>query len=116
MPLLVPNMERKASDVYPSCHRDLDVLDQVETQAAPLLGDRVAEQAHLRGLLAQVVRDRVGGHDLQLARDHPGADEVGDLLQDVGEDVVGDVGVAGVHGTTIARIIDASPIPDESIR
>ena len=31
-------------------HCQLDVLGQVQAETAPLLGDRVAEQAHLRGL------------------------------------------------------------------
>ena len=38
-------------------HRDLDVLDQVEPQPAPLLRDGVAEQTHLGRLRPQVRRE-----------------------------------------------------------
>ena len=81
----------------PQRHRDLDVLGEVEAEPAPLLGDRVAEEPHLGCLAPQVVRDRVGGQDLQLAWYDSLADELGDLFQDIGEDVVRDLGVSGVH-------------------
>jgi hypothetical protein len=70
--LFVPNIER-------------NVLGQREAQAAVLGRERVPEQAHVRGRLADVGRDRVGVLDLVLARDDPVADEHPDRVQDVGE-------------------------------
>ena len=61
--------------------------------------------ADFRGLGAQVVGDGVGGHDLDLARHHPRTDEVSDLFEDVGENIVGDLGVAGVHTDYYRRSI-----------
>ena len=61
-----------------------------EAEAAPLLRDRVAEQTHLLGLVAQIVGHPVVGQDLLLARDHGGADEVTGLGQDLLEVVVVD--------------------------
>ena len=87
--------ERQAG--VPQLHRELDVLDEVEPEPSPLVRDREAEQTHVRGLLAQVLGDGVCRHDLGLARDHAGADEVADLTEDLGEDVVGDRWVSGVH-------------------
>jgi hypothetical protein len=51
-------------------HGHLDVLNQIQAQPAPLLRNRVAEQTHLRGLLSQIVRNRIVVHDLQFTRNH----------------------------------------------
>ncbi len=80
-------------------------MDQVETEPTPVLGDGISEQPHVRGLGAQVVGDDVGGHDLDLARHDPRTDEVGDLFEDVGENIVGDLGVVGVHTDYYRRSI-----------
>ena len=66
-------------------HRHLDVLGDVQAEPAPLLRDRVAEEAHLLGLVADVVGHPVVGHDLQLAGHHGGADEVPRRVEDVPE-------------------------------
>ena len=71
-------------------HGQFDVLCQVQAQPAPLLRDRVAEQAHLLGVLAQVVGDPVVGEDLLLSRHDGGAHEVASLGQDLLEIVVAD--------------------------
>ena len=77
------------------------VLDQVEPESTPLLRDGVAEEPHVGSRDTQVVRDRVGRHDLQLTRDHTAADKVVDLLQDINEDVVGDVWISEVHAPSL---------------
>src|SRR5690606_16872448 len=96
-------------------HGNLDVLHEVEAEPAPLLRDRVAEQPHLRRLSAQVGGNGVGFHDLAFARNDAAAHEVVDLAEDVREDVVGDVGIAGVHGFHYQPLIEISPIPNVSI-
>ena len=60
-----------------------DVLGEVESQAAVLLRDRVAEQAKLRRGRPQVGGDLVGLHDLGLARHGPEADEVAGDAEDL---------------------------------
>jgi len=67
-----------------------DVLSQVQSKSAPLLGDRVAEQAHLLGLIADLVGNLVVVHDLELARDHHRPDEVSGGVEDVPEVLVTD--------------------------
>ena len=67
-------------------------MGQVQAEPAPLLRYRVAEQAHLLGLLAQVVGDPVVGEDLLLARHDGGAHEVASLRQDLLEILVADFG------------------------
>jgi len=52
-----------------------ELFGDVQTESAPLLGDRVAEEPHCLGLVADVVRDPVGVHDLELAGHHDGSDE-----------------------------------------
>jgi hypothetical protein len=59
----------------------------------PLLGNRVTEQAHLLGLVADVVGHPVVGHDLQLAGHHGGADELTRRIEDVPEVGIRDCGV-----------------------
>src|SRR5690606_39700925 len=58
---------------------------------------------------------RSGFHDLAFARNDAAAHEVVDLAEDVREDVVGDVGIAGVHGFHYQPLIEISPIPNVSI-
>ena len=84
-----PQRQRRVAQL----HRQLDVLGEVQSEAAPLLRDRVAEQAHLLGLLAQIVGHPVVGENLLLARDDRGADEVAGLGQDLLEVLVADFGV-----------------------
>src|SRR5690606_21215624 len=96
-------------------HGEFDVLDEVQPEPAPLLGDRVAEQAHLGGLRPQVGGDRVRRHDLVLPGDDPRPHELGDLAEDVVEHVVGDVGVAGVHAPTLDHGGRCRPIQSESV-
>jgi len=67
-------------------------LDEVEPEAAPLLRDRVTEQPHLLGLLAQVVGNPIVGQNLLLTGHHGGANEVTGLGQDLLEVVVADFG------------------------
>ena len=66
-------------------HGQLDVLCHVQAEPAPLLRNRVSEKPHLLGLVADVVGNAVVRHDLLLARDHGGSDEVASLGQDVRE-------------------------------
>src|ERR1700744_4163180 len=73
-------------------HCQLYILDEIESQAAPPLWNRVSEQPHLLGLLAQVVRHPVVGQDLLFARYHRGAHEVAGLGTDLFEILVGDLG------------------------
>ena len=74
----------------PKLHRHLDVLGQVQAETTPLLGDRVTEQPHLLGLLAEVVGNPVVGEDLLLARDDRAANELAGLGQDLLEVLVAD--------------------------
>ena len=83
-----PQRQRRVAEF----HRQFDVLGQVQAEAAPLLRDRIAEQPHLLGLLAQVVGYPVVGQDLLLARHDGGADEVTSLGQDLLEILVADFG------------------------
>ncbi len=83
-----PQRQRRVAQL----HRQFDVLGQVQAEATPLLRDRVAEQPHLLGLLAQIVGDPVVGEDLLLARHDRGADELTGLGQDLLEVVVADFG------------------------
>ncbi len=71
-------------------HRQLDVLGDVEPESAPFLGDGVAEQAHVLGLVPQIIGHPVGGQDFLLARDDDGADELPRLREDLLEVVVVD--------------------------
>jgi len=96
-------------------HGDLGVLHQVEAKPTPVLRNGIPEQSHLGRLRPQIGRDGVGGHDLQLPRHDLGPHEDRDLLEDIAEHVVGDVGIAGVHETTIAQQITVSPIPNQSL-
>jgi hypothetical protein len=73
-------------------HRQLDILREVQAQTTPFLRDRIAEQPHLLGLLAQVVGHPILGQNLLLARYDRGADEVTSLGQDVLEILVADFG------------------------
>ena len=57
-----PQRQRRVAQL----HRQLDILGEVEAEAAPLLRDRVAEQPHLLGLLAEVVGHPVVGQNLLL--------------------------------------------------
>jgi len=67
-------------------------LDEVEPEAAPLLRDRVTEQPHLLGLLAQVFGNPIVGQNLLLTGHHGGANEATGLGQDLLEVVVADFG------------------------
>ena len=81
-----PEGQRRVAEL----HGQLDVLSQVQSQPAPLLGDRVAEQAHLLGLVPDVVGHPVVVHDLELARHHHRPDEVSGGVEDVAEVLVTD--------------------------
>ena len=83
-----PQRQRRVAEL----HRQLDILGDVETESAPLLRDRITEQAHLPGLLAQVVGDPVVGENLLFARNDGGADEVAGLGQDLLEILIADFG------------------------
>ena len=84
-----------------------------EPEAAPLLGNRVAEQPHLLGLVTQVVGYPILGQDLLLARDHGGANELPGLGEDLAEIVVGDLGSAVTFGS---RSIFGSSLGDSLSR
>lgn len=75
-------------------HGELDVLHQIQAETTPVLRDRVAEQCHVRRLLAQIVRDGVGRHDLELPGRDSVPDEVAHGSQDIVEDISGDVGAS----------------------
>ncbi len=59
MPLLVPNIERNASDVYPNSNASSTSWVRSRPRPPHSSRDRVAEQSHLGGGCAQVVRDAV---------------------------------------------------------
>src|SRR5699024_5254886 len=69
------------------------ILARIEPQAPELLRDRPAEEAHLRGLRADVLRDLVSLLDLQLTGDdllaHVVADGREDLLESLLVDALG---------------------------
>ena len=90
-------------------HGQLDILGQVQAEAAPLLGDRVAEQPHLLGLLAKVVGHPVVGEDLLLARNDRGADEMTGLGQDLLEVLVADFGGGHFRRAPLRRVDAAWP-------
>src|SRR6185312_12933104 len=73
-------------------HRELDILHEIQPQAAPLLWNRVPEQTHVLGMVTQVVGYSVVGQDLLLAWDYDVAHEVTGLSQDRLEIFVGDFG------------------------
>ena len=73
-------------------HRQLDVLDEVEAEAAPLLRDREAEEAESGRGRPQVGGQGIGRHDLVLPGHDPGPDELAGRAQDLGEVLGRDLG------------------------
>ena len=73
-------------------------MSEVQSQSAPFLRNRISEQAHLLGLVAQVVRHPILGQDLLLAGHDRGPNEVPGLGEDLPEIFVADF--SGGHRET----------------
>jgi len=83
-------------------HCQLDILAEVQAEAAPLLGNGVAEQAHLLGLLAKVVGHPILVQDFLFTGYHGGADEMTGLREDLLKILVRDFrGVGSGHRQTL---------------
>ena len=62
-----PQRQRRVAQL----HGQLDILGEIQAEAAPLLRDRVAEQPHLLGLLAKVVGHPVVGRGSPARAERP---------------------------------------------
>ena len=99
----------------PELQRQLHVLREVQAEPAVLLGDRVAEQAHLRRLRPQVVRHGVGVGDLALPRHDRVPHELPHLRHDRAEVLGGDGHRRSVRSAVASRAAIAPPATTAAI-